>query len=281
MAQNAFLDFLQAASNSAASNISGPVDLIGAGLRGMGMPVPRNALMSSQWMAERGLTKQPKNALMQVAGETAGMVSPMALAAKAPQVASALLQGGRNLAAPRQAGMIAGQRGAITASHNSVLERAARGTPDDLAGPLFDMQGAYVYHTPLRPFENAQATAIGGKASSVGERLFSTSEPLSAAKLASIEAYPATDAASMAFARELADEGAMALMHRDGKRFSVVMPSSKEAGKFQLTNYDTKGAIGDSQHKDAAEAIQRLIGAGYSKVLDPSRADKLMSQVMR
>lgn len=101
MAQNAFLDFLQAASNSAASNISGPVDLIGAGLRGMGMPVPRNALMSSQWMAERGLTKQPKNALMQVAGETAGMVSPMALAAKAPQVASALLQGGRNLAAPR------------------------------------------------------------------------------------------------------------------------------------------------------------------------------------
>jgi hypothetical protein len=116
MAQNLFLDFLQAASNAAASNVSGPVDLLGMGARAMGVPVPQNAFLSSQWMAERGLTKQPRNALMNVAGETAGMVSPVALTAKAPQVANALLQAGRNAAAPAtmSRGAIGAQRGALS-----------------------------------------------------------------------------------------------------------------------------------------------------------------------
>lgn len=113
MSQNALLDFLQAASNSAASTVSGPVDLIAAGLRAGGVPVPRNAFLSSEWMAERGLTKQPQNALMRVAGETAGLVAPTAIAAKAPQVANALLQAGANMAAPRAMGPAAAQRGAI------------------------------------------------------------------------------------------------------------------------------------------------------------------------
>ena len=55
------LDFLQGASNAAASNISGPVDLFGMGLRGIGVPVPQNAFLGSQWMRERGLTRDPEN----------------------------------------------------------------------------------------------------------------------------------------------------------------------------------------------------------------------------
>ncbi len=84
-------DFLQGASNAAASNVSGPVDLIGAGLRFVGVPVPENALLSSKWMEEKGLTKKPKNALAGMLGEAAGLSAPIAAAAKAPQIAAGLL----------------------------------------------------------------------------------------------------------------------------------------------------------------------------------------------
>lgn len=111
--RNALMDFTQAASNAVASGISGPVDLIAAGLRAAGVPVPRNALMSSEWMAERGLTRDVPMGAARVLGETAGMVSPAVIAAKAPQVANAFLQAGQNLAAPSvvNRGGAAGQRG--------------------------------------------------------------------------------------------------------------------------------------------------------------------------
>jgi hypothetical protein len=110
------LDFLQGASNAAASNISGPVDLLGMGLRGIGVPVPQNAFLSSQWMRERGLTREPQNRMAGLLGEAAGMSLPIVAAAKAPQIAQGLLQMGDNLAAPnpintatrKQAGMFAG-----------------------------------------------------------------------------------------------------------------------------------------------------------------------------
>lgn len=108
---NGLLDFLQGASNAAASNVSGPVDLIGMGLRKLGVPVPQNALLSSQWMEERGLTRKPKNALAAMAGETAGLLSPVVAAAKAPQIARGLLQVGENAAAPRT---LHSQRGVLS-----------------------------------------------------------------------------------------------------------------------------------------------------------------------
>ena len=92
-------DAAQGASNSAASNVSGPVDLLAWLLRKGGVPVPQNALGGSQWMAEKGLTAQPKNALAGMAGETLGMVGPIVAAAKAPQIANALLKVGENAAA--------------------------------------------------------------------------------------------------------------------------------------------------------------------------------------
>ena len=99
--RNALMELLQAASNAVAGNVSGPVDLIAMGLRKAGVPVPEDAFLSSQWLAERGLTRDVPMGPARIAGETLGMAGPAVLAAKAPQVASALNQGAANLAAPR------------------------------------------------------------------------------------------------------------------------------------------------------------------------------------
>jgi len=108
------LDFLQGASNAAASNISGPIDLLGMGLRGVGVPVPQNAFGGSQWMRERGLTRDPQNRMAGLLGEAAGMSLPIAAAAKAPQIARGLLQAGDNLRAPNPMNTATrGQAGAI------------------------------------------------------------------------------------------------------------------------------------------------------------------------
>ena len=96
------LDYIQALSNSAASTVSGPVDLIAMGLRAAGVPVPQDAVLSSEWMARRGLTKEVPQGAARVLGETTGLVAPAAIAAKAPQIAAALNQAGRNLEAPRK-----------------------------------------------------------------------------------------------------------------------------------------------------------------------------------
>jgi hypothetical protein len=64
-------------------------------------------------LAERGLTRKPRSALMEVLGESAGAVLPVAAAAKAPQIARGVLKAAENAAAPKAAGQAAAQRGAI------------------------------------------------------------------------------------------------------------------------------------------------------------------------
>jgi hypothetical protein len=87
------LQFLQGASNEAASTVSAPVDGLAWVLRKMGIDVPM-PVGGSDWMAARGLTKPvPQNAAS-VAGQTAGLLSPVAAVAKAPQIAKGLLQAG-------------------------------------------------------------------------------------------------------------------------------------------------------------------------------------------
>ena len=104
------LDFFQSASNSVASNVSAPVDGINWLLRKAGMPVSDTPVGGSDWMAQQGLTKPVEQSGYSLAGETAGLLSPMLAAAKAPQIARGLLQGTDNLAAPqtlnKQAGML-------------------------------------------------------------------------------------------------------------------------------------------------------------------------------
>jgi hypothetical protein len=275
MPQNGLLDFLQGASNSAASNVSAPIDGINWLLRKAGLPVSEKPFLGSDWMAAQGLTREPQNRNMGLLGEAIGGVLPMVAAAKAPQIARGLLQGAENMAAPR---MLNPQAGAIGPFHNDVLASMSKGIPDDVASSAFGRDG-FIYHTPYRPFENAQSTAIGG-GSPISERVFSTTKPLTASQLKSIEAVPVSDMATNAFAKELSDEGAIGFLNKDGKRFSVVTPSAKNQGQFQATQYDPRGAIGDSQHQSSADAIQRLIDGGYSKILDDKRIENFLRKVM-
>jgi hypothetical protein len=111
----ALRDTVQSASNTVASGVSAPVDLIAAGLRKVGMPIPQAPVGGSQWMENMGLTVPVEDGIPKLAGETLGMIVPMAATAKAPQIAAAANRGLENLAAPRTLNTpgFRGQRGAI------------------------------------------------------------------------------------------------------------------------------------------------------------------------
>ena len=129
--RNALLDFLQSASNAIAQNVSGPVDLIGAGLRFAGVPVPEDAVGSSRWMADRGLTAEVPMGAARVLGETAGMVGPIAGAQFAPQIA---------------------------AWRNMVNERLAPGAPGKI--PTSIPRGAIVWHGSPHKFDAEQLVRL-------------------------------------------------------------------------------------------------------------------------
>lgn len=96
-----FVSFLQGASNSAASNLSAPVDGINWLLGKAGLPVSKTPVGGSDWLRQAGFTAEPKNANAGLLGESVGGVMPIVAAAKAPQIAAGLNQAGRNLSAPR------------------------------------------------------------------------------------------------------------------------------------------------------------------------------------
>jgi hypothetical protein len=96
----ALRDTAQSASNSIASNVSGPVDLLAAGLRGVGLPIPQNAFGGSQWMADKGLTREVEMGAPRIIGETLGMAGPAIATAKAPQIAAGMNQMVDNAMAP-------------------------------------------------------------------------------------------------------------------------------------------------------------------------------------
>jgi hypothetical protein len=82
------LDFLQAASNTAASNISGPVDMLAWALDKAGVPGQKKPVMGSAWLKEQGLMRDVPQSAASLAGETVGLLGPMGVAAKAPQIAA-------------------------------------------------------------------------------------------------------------------------------------------------------------------------------------------------
>lgn len=94
------LDFLQAASNSAAGTVTAPVDGIAWLLRKAGIPVGE-PVGGSDWAKRQGLMRDVPQSAASVAGETFGLLSPVVAAAKAPQIAKGLLQMGENAAKPR------------------------------------------------------------------------------------------------------------------------------------------------------------------------------------
>jgi hypothetical protein len=84
------------------------------GLLGLGLPMPRNPVGGSQWMREKGLTREPQNRTAGLLGEAAGNILPIVAAAKGPQIAQGLLQAGENLRAPTPMNTATrGQAGAI------------------------------------------------------------------------------------------------------------------------------------------------------------------------
>lgn len=125
-------DLLQSASNTAASNVSGPVDGIAWLLRKIGVPVPDAPVGSSEWMAQRGLTKQVPQSSASLAGETLGLLAPVAAAAKAPQIAQGLIRMGENAAAPRTLGT---QRGVFRYPQEEALATAQMNATEMLGLP--------------------------------------------------------------------------------------------------------------------------------------------------
>ena len=162
-------DIAQGASNAVAGNVSGPVDAISWALRkgGLGNVIGPAPVGGSDWMAQRGLTAQPVNALAGGIGEFAGMAGPMTAMAKAPQIANGFLRVQQNAAAPVNA--LAGQRGAIV----------YHGSPHSF--DAFDMskigtgEGAQAYGHGLY-LADAPSTAASYKLAGVEDNFGSTAE---------------------------------------------------------------------------------------------------------
>lgn len=79
----ALRDTAQSASNSVAETASLPVDAITWALRKAGVQVPEDAVMTSEWMAQNGLTAPVDAGIPKMAGEVLGNVVPAVGFAKA------------------------------------------------------------------------------------------------------------------------------------------------------------------------------------------------------
>lgn len=159
-------DVAQGASNAVSSNVSAPVDLLSWGLRKAGLPIPDAPVGGSQWMRNAGLLQDPKSHAAGLVGETLGLLAGPLAAAKAPQIAAGLLQGGANLAAPttlsREAGMIYTGQGRIPETLNErakmrdMLEKYATKSGYEIS-PGSAFSGASLYSDINNPATGARA----------------------------------------------------------------------------------------------------------------------------
>lgn len=74
------LDFAQAASNSTAQNVAGPIDSMAWALRKMGLPIPDDPVLGAEWMRRHGLIVDVPKSPYSIAGETAGLLAPVLFA---------------------------------------------------------------------------------------------------------------------------------------------------------------------------------------------------------
>ena len=162
----ALRDTAQSASNTIASGLSGPVDLIAAGLRMGGLPID-NPVGGSQWLEQRGLTRPVEQGVPQVIGETLGMVGPVLATRYAPQIANVINRGAQNLAAggapamrgqmggvymggPRQEALETAQRNAAKPVSEGGLGLPPNNTPMDRARAMgFDVSAYHGTATPV------------------------------------------------------------------------------------------------------------------------------------
>ena len=217
----ALRDTAQSASNAIASNVSGPVDLIAAGLRGVGLPIPQNPVGGSQWMAERGLTAPVQQGVAQVIGDTIGLAGPALVANFAPQIASALNRGAQNLAAPRT---------------------------------LHPETGAIVWHGSPHRFDRFDSSKIGtGEgAQAYGHGLYLAESPdVAKSYLATGQAVKAADRPTEMVARAIdasgGDEAAARAWLQN--RLNTSPPDYKELYSSALKGFDSLKPQGSSLYK--------------------------------
>jgi hypothetical protein len=214
------LDFLQAASNSVAGNVSGPVDGLNWLLSraGLGSEEP---VGGSKWLEKKGLTRPVKQGAAQVAGETAGLLSPVLMAAKAPQIAKGLLQGADNLAA---------------SGH----------------GPIMNQRGAIVYHGSPHKFDAFDSSKIGtGEgAQAYGHGLYLADAPEVAGQYAG----------DLAAARSAKPVGNVDLTQAY-QNLANDVPSTLLAARRDFRALEEAGALSPKDRKDFFAAVRNNIAA--------------------
>lgn len=155
--------------------MSAPVDGINWALRRAGVPVSDSPIGGSDWLKRQGLTASVQPSLASVAGDTAGLIAPMAIAAKAPVVAAGLLQMGENAMVPTtlnsQAGMIRTPFGRIPETSKEIDSMAEylrnRG---ELLGHSVDSGASNVSGSRYVTFKNPGETDFQVRISNHGDR---------------------------------------------------------------------------------------------------------------
>lgn len=110
----------QSASNAVAGNVTGPVDLLAAGMGALGVPIGDRPFGGSAWARQHGLLGDVAPGPSAVAGETLGLLGPIAAVAKAPSIAQGLLAAGERLPATSASrAMPANQRGSVGAGYST------------------------------------------------------------------------------------------------------------------------------------------------------------------
>ena len=105
----------QSASNTIAEGVTMPVDSLAWALRKARVPVPENPMGGSDWAKQMGLMADVPQGAPKVAGEAMGLLAPLAGTKQGVNaLATALRQGGENMAAPsmlnKQAGVALADR---------------------------------------------------------------------------------------------------------------------------------------------------------------------------
>jgi hypothetical protein len=142
----------QSMSNTAASTVTAPVDAIAWLLRKGRIPVPQNPIGGSEWAAQQGLMADVPDGLPKAAGETLGLLAPMAGTKEASaKIAQGLRQMGANAALPntlnKQAGMALFNLDGLPNQGKELIQTKA----DDLASKLKQMgMQAEVTHSGSR-----------------------------------------------------------------------------------------------------------------------------------
>jgi hypothetical protein len=85
----------QSMSNTAAGTVTAPVDAIAWLLRKGRVPVPQNPIGGSEWATQQGLMADVPEGMPKMAGETLGLIAPMAGTDAASKKIAMLLRGNK------------------------------------------------------------------------------------------------------------------------------------------------------------------------------------------